>query len=379
MAGNDKPEDGFRDPARLRADQLAWLKGCQILAPGRDADGAIRNYPDQGAVNPYFANFAALALLEDPASAPLARRYLDWYGRHIEDDGTIRDHEYGPGGASTSPPDSEDAYAGTFLSLAARYHQICPEDPWVRDNLPVLRKVAGVVTRLMDADGLTIAMATRKVKYLMDNCESYRGLADFAGLVPGDEAPYFRGRARLIRDGVERVLWNPRRGVYLPSKGGWSLFRTNWGRFYPDAACQAFPSLYGLIDPSSPRAFRLYRDFNRHQPGWTRIQPPDFPWVILAYWAARQGAWAAVREKLFQVQHAYIDAGAGSWLCAEAAFFILACSRLLGASPPQNIGPGRSNKEFFPARAKNIGGDFTPKEMIICRGRSSPSWTRPFP
>jgi len=316
------------DPDYLRAHQLAWLKGCQILDPGGEADGAIKIYPGRGAVNPYFANFGALALLEDPAGAPLVRRYLDWYLRHLEANGIIRDYHYGPG-VRASRPDSEDAYAGTFLHLAARYHQVCPEDDWPHKNLPALKRVAGVVTRLMDADGLTFALAGCRTRYLMDNCECYRGLADFAALVPSAEAPYWRRRAEMIRAGVEKVFWKPRLGSYAPARGLLPGCGASLRRFYPDAAAQAFPSLYGLISPYSPRAFRLYRDFNRHHPGWIQIRPPEFPWVILAYRAAREGHLETARARLLFVRDAYIDPGAGSWFCAEAAFFILTCSLLL--------------------------------------------------
>ncbi|HUW64241.1 MAG TPA: hypothetical protein VMW83_06050 [Spirochaetia bacterium] len=343
MTGDKQGESADRHLARLRAEQINWLKDCQILEPGQATDGAIRSYPDQGTVKPYFANFAALALLDDPPTAPLVRRYMDWYVRHLEDNGTIRDYQYDAGsGGRTSRPDSEDAYAGTFLYLAARYHQVCPGDTWVGENLPALKKVAGVITGLMDTDGLTFALANYRVKYLMDNCEAYRGLADFAGLLAelgDDHAACFRGRAARIKAGIEKVLWNPRRQVYQPSGAGLLRPRVNWRKFYPDATCQIFPALYGLISPASPRAFQLYRDFNRYQPQWTQIRPPDFPWVILAYWAARQGGCLRAREKLLFVQQAYVDAHAGSWFCAEAAFFVLTSSLLLQQGRDDPTGP----------------------------------------
>ncbi len=72
--------------------QISWLRKCQILCPGSTADGAIKRYPNGGWVTPYFANFAAAALLEDPGSRPLVKRYLDWYIRHLEPDGVDRQH-----------------------------------------------------------------------------------------------------------------------------------------------------------------------------------------------------------------------------------------------------------------------------------------------
>ena len=97
------------------AAQIKWLKSCQILSHGSSADGAITRYPDQGWVTPYFSNFAAMAILEEPTSYPLVERYLNWYLRNLEKNGTILDYHYDHNNnPKTARPDSEDAYAGTF-------------------------------------------------------------------------------------------------------------------------------------------------------------------------------------------------------------------------------------------------------------------------
>ncbi|BAF60210.1 hypothetical protein PTH_2029 [Pelotomaculum thermopropionicum SI] len=315
------------------AAQIRWLKSCQILCPGNGADGAITRYPDQGWVTPYFSNFAALALLEEPSCLPLAERYLDWYLRNIEKNGTILDYHYGQNlSPKTARPDSEDAYAGTFLSLAAAYHKKSAQTGWAEKNISGLKKVARSVVNLMDRDGLTFALAGYRVKYLMDNCEAYRGLADFAELLESlgdEEAAYFKARAKAIAGGVERVLWNRRGGYYHPSKYGWSRAAVDMRKFYPDAACQVFPALYGLIEPGSERGMQLYKKFNEYQPDWIAIKPPDYPWVILGYCACLHGDYSQAYEKIRMVRETYIDTGSGNWFCAEAAFFVLTCARLI--------------------------------------------------
>ena len=177
------------------AAQIYWLKSCRIISPGSPADGAITRYPDQGWISPYFSNFAAMALLEDPSCHLSVERYLDWYLRNLEENGTMLDYHYdGNLNSKTAAPDSEDSYAGTLLSLAFHYHQKTGRTNWIRENLAGLKKVARVIINLMDRDGLTYALSGYRVKYLMDNCETYRGLADFAGLLDdiGDpEAPYY--------------------------------------------------------------------------------------------------------------------------------------------------------------------------------------------
>lgn len=315
------------------AAQISWLKSCQILLADSSADGAITRYPDQGWVTPYFSNFAAMALLEEPASQPLVERYLDWYLRNIRDNGTILDYYYDQDlNYKTARPDSEDAYAGTYLSLVVKYLQKTGQARWAERNLAALKKVARSIVNLMDRDGLTYAMASYRVKYLMDNCEAYRGLADFAGLLEtlGDkEARYYQARAEAIAAGVERVLWNRRAGLYYPSKPGWFTAGVNLKKFYPDASCQVFPVIYGIIEAASERGARLYKLFNESQPDWVRISPPDYPWMILGYYACLHGDYHRAYEKARQVRTAYIDPGSGNWFCAEAAFFVLTCAKLL--------------------------------------------------
>lgn len=319
------------------ASQIAWLKKCQILSPDNSADGAIGRYPDQGWVTPYFSNFAAMALLEDVNAHHLVERYLNWYLANLEDNGSIMDYHYDKNlNATKSSPDSEDAYAGSYLSLVATYHKRTGRTNWVKDHLPALKKIAGCIINLTDRDGLTFALSKYRVKYLMDNCEVYRGLKDFAGLLQSlndQEASFFDARAQAVAKGIERHFWDSRRACYHPGKTGWWIQPgINLKKFYPDATCQIFPALYGLIDPASDRGIRLYELFNSYQPDWITIKPPDYPWMILAYYASLHGDYKSAYEKLRYAHKEYIEVQSGNWFCAEAAFFVLTCARLLQKS-----------------------------------------------
>lgn len=313
--------------------QINWLKSCQILRPGNSADGAIKKHPDQGWITPYFSNFAAMAILEEPFSYQMVVRYLNWYMRNLEDNGTMLDYHYdeslNPG---TSRPDSEDAYAGTYLSLVALYQKKTGDTSWVKENLPGLKKIARSIVNLMDRDGLTFALSGYKVKYLMDNCEAYKGLMDFAGLLDilGDrEASYFKGRAEAIAAGIERILWNPFSRCYYPAKTGWLRPKVNLSNFYPDASCQIFPVLYGLIKPETRKGSYLYNVFNYYQPGWVYFKPPRYPWMLLGHCACLYGDYRRAYEKVRLARENYIDHGSGNWFCAEAAFFVLTCAGLI--------------------------------------------------
>lgn len=336
MTYNNMPEI-IRALKNNMSSQISWLRSCQILRPGSSADGAIGRYPDQGWVMPYFANSAAMALLEDTNSHSLVERYLNWYLANMEDDGTIKDYHYDEDlNAKKASPDSEDAYAGSYLSLVAAYHKSTRKTSWVKNNLSLIKKAANCIVNLTDRDDLTFALASYRVKYLMDNCEVYRGLADFATLLDylGDqEASFFEARAKAVAAAIERYLWNSRSTRYYPSKPGWWLKPgVNIKKFYPDATCQVFPALYGLIKPGSDRGIQLYELFNSHHPDWVTIKPPDYPWVILGYYASLHGDYKRAYEKLRFVREEYIETKSGNWFCAEAAFFVLTCARLLQRS-----------------------------------------------
>jgi len=313
--------------------QIDWLLKCQILLPGHRADGAIKKHPDQGWIIPYFSNFAAMAMLEEPSAYQPVRQYLDWYLRNLEADGTILDYHYDENlNRRTRTPDSEDAYAGTYLTLVTLYQKKTGDTRWVKNNLSGLKKTARAVINLMDRDGLTFARSGHKVKYLMDNCEACRGLLDFAGLLQvldDGDAPYFNDGAQKIAVGIERILWNPLGRYYHPAKNGWFKAGVNLSKFYPDASCQVFPVLHGLIKPESGKGIRLYHIFNYNHPGWVCFQPPHYPWTVLGYCAGLYGDYRRAYEKVRLARENYIDPGSGNWFCAEAAFFVLTCAVLI--------------------------------------------------
>ncbi|MCL6635683.1 MAG: hypothetical protein K6T29_07955 [Peptococcaceae bacterium] len=331
-AGIDQTAKVFDLKARLAA-QIRWLTRCQILRPGEAADGAISRYPDQGWITPYFSSFAALAMLYDPDCHHRVRRFLDWYLRHLRADGTVPDYQYGEDGAvRTAKPDSEDSYAATILSLAAAYCRTTGDTAWAAANMDRLKKVAGVMVRLMKKDGLTYALASHRVKYLMDNCEVYKGFDDFAGLLQslGDPAAaYYSGKAAAVAGGIEKALWNARSGSYH-SAIIWPFLKsgTDWKKFYPDAACQVFPALYGLLDPASRRAQDLYGKLTQNH-DWVHIRPPDYPWMILGYCACLHGDYGRALEKVKFTEEVYIKSGSGNWFCAESAFYVMTCAALL--------------------------------------------------
>ncbi|MGB9846554.1 MAG: hypothetical protein ACPLRH_03500 [Desulfotomaculales bacterium] len=320
----------------IMADQIEWLKSCQVYSPGNRAHGVLCLDPGKNRAVPYFSNFAALALLEDPSAYAFVERYLDWYILNLEENGTMRDYYFEEDlRVKTGRPDSEDAYAGTFLFLVGSYLKKTSRASWFTVNLARLKKIARAITSLQCRDGLTFARADHRVKYLMDNCEAYRGLSDFAELLAGigdPEAQFFRLRAEMIASGIERELWDSRRMFYRPQKKCFFRFRTRWHVFYPDAVCQVFPVLYGLVAPESARGIRLYKELNVHHPDLVCRRPPDYPWMLLGYCACLCNDFSRARAKALFSREAYVLPRSDFWYCLEAAYLVLTCALLLAGT-----------------------------------------------
>jgi len=312
---------------RSTQSELSWLLSTQ-----RD-DGAIALDDTHQRVVPYFSNLAALALLDE--HAPEVLRYLEWYlarlnrpdrfGLH----GTVYDRYY-VGGVekSTYDYDSADSYAATFLSLVRQYQVRTADLEWVSHNLDELRIVAGVISSLQDADGLVWAKPNHKMKYLMDNCENYRGLMDWADLLDvlgeTDEAAVWRGHADSIKQAIDRELWDSRRQKYLWGVGRVLKRVPRNGVWYPDNVAQLYPVIFGVISAESERAVRLYSGFNEMFPTWPElIKKEPYPWAIVAYAARRMGD--APRA------HAFIESSVRSleagrspvWHAMESAFLLM--------------------------------------------------------
>lgn len=317
----------------------------QFLLHCRREDGALAVRPDSEYVNPYFGNYAGLALLLDPANTSVVRGYLDWYINHIERNGTIADYDYGrsPRGVKRSP-DSEDAYAGTFLSLVARYYSVSGDQQWVERNYCFLQKIAGVITRLLARDGLTVARRLFPVKYLADNCECYRGLADFypvVGRLDKREAHIVRSRAWRLRWSIEQHLWHKDARLYCVAKypTGWRKI-PDLKRWYPDAVAAIYPAFCGVISPGSKRARRMYDLFNQFQPGWNRFKTGDpYPWMMAGYYACIHGDYKRAAEQVKNAGELFVKTNSPYWYNLEAAFYLLIVSRLMANSPYNTDAP----------------------------------------
>jgi hypothetical protein len=205
--------------------------------------GAYRLAPD-GAVNWYFATTALLHVRTLPE--PQTREYLDAYLEHVDPNGGIADVLPMPTGIfAPVAPDSEDAYAGTLLSLAVRYRNASHDGAWWRRNVAKLQDIAyAKLLTQVKPNGLIRASRTDPTGYLMDNSEDYEGLRAFAEALTSDRDP----QARYVTAFIAPL------GIAIHSLYRTALHAYLWSDndplgplvAYPACTAQLFPQLYGV-------------------------------------------------------------------------------------------------------------------------------------
>jgi hypothetical protein len=307
--------------------EYRWLASAQLPS------GALTMAPGDARIVPYFANFAAMALLRWDAEPVL--RYMEWYISRLNGpdrfglDGTIYDHHWQDGReASLFDYDSADSYAATFLYLVARYVFSTGDVGFVARNLPALTRVASVCLALQDPeDGLVWAKPDRRYKFLMDNAEVQLGLEAWAEALRtiglwSEAQPYAEAASR-IRAAVEAELWDEDGGTYSWGKTprGTRAVRRRW---YPDTVCQLYPAVFGLIDPHGERNQALLDRLEKLYPRWASMGHGDqFPWTLVAYAFAIGGRPEGAAGFIEAARARYTGNGRPwTWYNLESAFFI---------------------------------------------------------
>ena len=261
-------------------------------------------------VNPYFADFAALALLDDAHKyADIVVKYMDWHFAHLntksEDfnrlDGTIYDYKVtmkngevvsekksNPGNADSY--DTTDSYAATFLTVVNKYFYETGDSDYLLAHAEDLYRIAKVMFATYQ-NGLTYAKPNHLIKYLMDNCEVYEGAIAaqriFEELVLRGKTEYTAMRddcdemSFTVKDNINNKLWNYTGNHYKTALIAFidtprKFF--SWDIYYPQATSQLFPIICDVIDPSCDRAKHLYESFSKSFHWEAFDYPDDFYW-----------------------------------------------------------------------------------------------------
>lgn len=342
-------------PARAwTQEQVDFVLSRQV------ASGAILSTGTR--ISPYFANVGASGLIaaNTPASRAGALKWMQWYLGHLNVAATavptnsVFDYVYDPVAKTETPTgdfDSVDSYASTALNLAYAAYSSgdVTMQRFVRRNLGTYEAIAKILTDgaptgvRMQADSpdadLTIAKPSYAIAYTMDNVEVYSGLVDLARLeaIVGRSAAtaHYRSWARTTKDAIIAKLWNP-----TNQNWDWAFANpSNTSVFYPQATVQLWPIIYGVVNPTDPKAISSWSQFSGSYPKWYAGETPDsYPWVSMARAAQVMGETTHATDYLANVHSRYApgftqpsscgNAICGDWYDDEAGWFMLAATSL---------------------------------------------------
>jgi hypothetical protein len=271
-----------------------------------------------GLLNWYFTNHGLAPIVQYLNAGDLdlyIRRYLDLYLQRLEPDAAIRDVVFSGGNPNAAYQlvlsDSDDSYAATLLTLAVRYLRASRNWSWWEANRATLKMIAyRNLAVTAKPNGLTsVFQAPRNQSnafgYLMDNCEAYRGLRDFASLLRerGDisDANYYDGFADRIAAGIASYLFDTARSGFKPSDGHLRAETS----FYPGTTCQVFPQAFDVSELSSYYS-KGWNYLNRFTPNWQDGRYDPYPWAILGFVAAKRKQNAVANAQMRTVENAFI-------------------------------------------------------------------------
>jgi len=318
--------------------ERAWISSAQC------PEGYFQLAGGRLDIIPYFSNLTGLALCGDPQSFGAIKKYLEWsfsrlnYPDRWGLNGTIYDYRLEDGVlVNVYDYDSADSYAATLLTLAAVYEESSHDLNFISEHYSELSTVAELIIALQDSDGLVWAKPDLKVKYLMDNCECYRGLKDWARLLAGlgynELSDIYDHKAETIKNSILERFWDENTACFA-----WAVDRdNNWhlpvhGRSYPGLFAQIYPVTFGVIPPESEQAKLAFQKLNSELPGWPELAVGDpFPWSILGYAATVMGDLPRACVFLHNCRLSYIAGGREyPWSTFESAFYARACETIRG-------------------------------------------------
>ena len=297
-----------------RIDVIAAIKALRI--PSGPFAGGYEVAPN-GRLNWYFTALGLLPIVQWLGPADLEtyiRSYLDLYIRSLSAQRTVEDVGFPKGRADFNtfvrePSDSDDSYAATFLSLAARYVRASRNWTWWHANKAVMMEVAYRNLALTAKPaGLTSVFQsprsrTNSIGYLMDNCEVYRGLRDFGEMLKtggnAGEGNYYNLLASNTAQGMVK-LFNVTTAAFTPG----DAFPSSDTSFYPGTTCQVFPEAFGVVE-LKPLYDRGWTHLNKHSAGWEDGRYDAYPWAVLGFVAAKRGQLAQARTQMAQVERKF--------------------------------------------------------------------------
>ena len=313
--------------------EIDWPLQCQLN------EGALTQTPTSSLIIPYFANLAAKTLVNYyPENSKL---YMKWYldNLNMPDkwglSGTIYDFRMSSKGTlvPTGKYDSADSYAATFLDLVSYYCEVTNDFDFIEQNMAAICKVADVIAALQDKDGLVFVKPKSGVKYLMDNCESYRGMMAWSNSLNNmghlEIAGYYREIAEKIHEGIQSVLYDPEKCSYFWYYSRLIKRHARKGKWYPDGVSQLYLISSGILDPEH-QAQEIWDQFTTAFSNWeTGAKNDPFPWGNITLVANLMGDTETAWTYLRWAQQEYLNKGRPyPWYILESACYLELESKL---------------------------------------------------
>lgn len=333
---------GSATAAAPQIDAVAEIKALRI--PTGPYAGGYELAPN-GRLNWYFANLGLLPVVHLLGPADLRTCILPYLNLYLANTdpttSTIADIDFPYGRANTSVfkkvlSDSDDAYASTFLSLASRYVVVSGNWTWWEANKAALKNIAYRNLALTaKPSGLTSVFQaprsqTNSIGYLMDNCEGYRGLRDFAALLRSrselPDANYYDLLASNTADGILNQLYKASPKAFSASDASLAPSAV----FYPGTTCQVYPQAFGLSE-LAPQFSGGWNYLDTLSPGWETGRYDPFPWAILGYVAALRRQTTQARAQLASIEKTFA-ANRGLITINELGFYLRTKAVLSGAA-----------------------------------------------
>ena len=360
-SGTGTPQSDIAFYKEILTIETGWLSSLQLPNGAMPMTAAKTGTVK---VNPYFASFAVLAILEgDKKYHPVVKKYMDWHFAHLNTaatdyngvDGTIYDYDItvsegkvvseaiATNDRGTKQYDSSDSYAAMFLAILWSYYSKSGDAAYIKAHYNQIKRILNALYSTMN-EGLTWAKPDYKIKYLMDNAEVWRGMDKTILLYEQvlksafSDAPAMLTKLKadraLVASKIESLMWNEAGKHYESAIGidGEVAFNFDWNNFYPSATCQLFVITNDMIKPDSARAKIVYANFNKYystgesRKTWEQMSIPDqFYWGEMVYAGALMKDEARVKSYMtlyrrVMKNHAYplYNADAGKATLAAA-------------------------------------------------------------
>lgn len=245
--------------------------------------------------------------------------------------------------------DSTDSYAALFLQLLSEYSDVY-DSTFLEGREDVVDALINVLeATYVPTLGLTCAKPGYAVCYLMDNCEVYCGYAEAAKIYSRffrneEKAEQCRRRAETVREAICNAMWDGESNAFLAAVDteGRNIYDGNdLTAFYPQASCQLFPVLFGVISPDDPKAVLVYDRFGesfcggRKGSDWPNLDADGaYPWCILLRAVIAMGDFdtadsflSTVRSRYIGMNHTY------PYYCAEWGHILASAAGLYALAP----------------------------------------------